>query len=78
MWNKIFKKKQSKQSNKSHSADVTKVKRTPTAAGCFSFRNARKSTSGDGGDRYMLSNEHFPYLQYESEIYMKPGEKRDQ
>jgi hypothetical protein len=72
MWNKIFKKKQSKSSNKSlQSGDAGKARKTPP--GCFSFRNGSKSL-GDGGDRYVLSNESFPYLQYESEIYMKPGE----
>lgn len=65
MWNKIFKKKQSKSSNKSQS-DVTKPTK-PTTTKCFSFRSGEKSS------KY---NENFDYFQYESEIYKKPGEVR--
>lgn len=68
MWNKIFKKKQSKSPNKSQPGAATTK--------CFSFRNGRKSLSNsDGSYRYMLSNENFPYLQNESENSSKPGEQ---
>lgn len=68
MWNKLFKKKQSKPSNKSQS-DVTKQAPAPTTS-CFSFRNGRKPVEGE----VHKWNQHFPRFQYESEIYMKPGE----
>lgn len=60
MWNKLFKKKQSKPSNKSQNEATS----PPTK--CFSFRNGRKPS----GDHYQLNH----FLQYESEIYKKPGE----
>lgn len=69
MWNKLFKKKQSKPSNKSQS-DVTKQIPASTTK-CFSFRSGRKSEEGENHKW----NQHFPRLQYESEIYRKPGEE---
>lgn len=67
MWNKLFKKKQSKPSDKSQN-NVTK--KTPAAPSkCFSFRSGRK----ENGDHYK-PNENFHYLQYESGIYKRPGE----
>lgn len=63
MWNKLFKKKQSKSSNKSQS-DVTK-QTNASSLKCFSFRSGEKTS------KY---NENFDYFQYESEIYRKPGE----
>lgn len=72
MWNKLFKKKkQSKPSNKSPS-DVT-GQATASTTKCFpTFRSAKKSIDNDD-DRYQL-NDNFHYLQYESEVYRKPGE----
>lgn len=67
MWNKLFKKKQSKPSNKLPS-DVTKQTPASTTK-CFSFRNGIKAN----GDQYK-PNENYHYLQYESEIYKGPGE----
>lgn len=80
MWNKLFKKRQPKQqqqqqSDISHAGCevVTKGKQTPASTTkCFSFRNGRKSVNGN--DHYMLSKENFPFFQFESEIYKKPGE----
>lgn len=65
MWNKLFKKKQSKSSNKSQS-DVTK-QTNASSFKCFSFRSSEKPS------KY---NENFDYFQYESDIYKKPGEVR--
>ena len=79
MWNKLFKKKQSKQSDKSQAvfSEVRKVKQRPTSTTkCFSFRNA--GTKMNGNDHYMLSKENFPFFQFESEIYKKPGENLSQ
>lgn len=68
MWNKLFKKKQSKQSNKSPQGDVTKP--TPaTTTKCFSF-GAKKASK----DNYYRFSENNHFLQYESEIYKTPGE----
>lgn len=64
MWNKLFKKKQSKTTNKSAS-DATK----PEPKGCFSFR---KGNSCDKDFYKFEQGNHF--LQFESEIYSKPGE----
>lgn len=69
MWNKLFKKKQSKPSNKSPS-DVTKQTPASTTK-CFSFRSGRKPLEGETHKW----NQHFPRLQ--SEIYRKPGEDWD-
>lgn len=66
MWNKLFKKKQSKPSNKSP-ADASTAKQAPTK--CFSFRTGRKPR--DEHYKFADSNQ---FLQYESEIYRKPGE----
>lgn len=68
MWNKLFRKKQSKVSNKSP-ADESKQAPASTTK-CFSFRGGRKP---NGGDSYRPNN-NFHYLQYESEIYKRPGE----
>lgn len=72
MWNKLFKKKkQSKPSNESPS-DVTGQASASTTK-CFpTFRSAKKTIDNDD-DRYQL-NDNFHYLQYESEVYRKPGE----
>ena len=67
MWNKLFKRKQSKISNKSE-VDETKQKPSSTTK-CFTFRSERKPTR----DHYKL-NDNFDYLEYQSEIYKRPGE----
>lgn len=69
MWNKIFKKKQSKPSNKSQT-DASQQTSTPTIK-CFSFRNDRQRN----GEQYAPSENNFQYFQHESEIYRKPGER---
>lgn len=71
MWNKLFKKKEKKQSkpiNKSiatTSSDAT----NQSASKCFTFRTARQAY----GDQYKPTD-NFHYLQYESEAYRNPGE----
>lgn len=75
MWNKLFKKRQSKQSDKSQQlvSEVRKVKQRPeSTAKCFNFRATGTKTNRN--DHYMLSKENFPFFQFESEIYKKPGE----
>lgn len=68
MWNKLFKKKQSKPSNKSPPGDApTTAKQAPTK--CFSFRTGRKAR-----DEHHKFADSYQFLQYESEIYRKPGE----
>ena len=50
MWNKLFKKRQSKQSDKSQAvvSEVRKVKQRPTSTTkCFSFRNAGTKINGN-------------------------------
>ncbi|CRL08685.1 CLUMA_CG021347, isoform A [Clunio marinus] len=74
MWNKLFKKKQSKSANKSQNDAPTKQTTPPasTTTFCFSFRGAKKPNN----DHYNKMNENFQYFQHESEIYRKPDYNR--
>lgn len=71
MWNKLFKKRQSKASNKSETEPKAEASKPATSFKCFSFRSGKK----DKDDPYGFDarfNENFNFL--ESEIYKHPGE----
>lgn len=69
MWNKLFKKKEKKQSKPPNKSIASSDATNQSSSKCFSFRTARKAY----GDHYKPSD-NFHYLQYESEAYRNPGE----
>lgn len=73
MWNKLFKKKEKKQSSKSgNKSESDKINQAAaSSSGCFSFRGGQK-LSGD----FYKPIDTFNFLQYESEAYRNPGEAR--
>lgn len=69
MWNKLFKKKEKKQSKPPNKSESDTANQATASSKCFSFRGGRKPN----GDHYRPSD-NFHYLQYESEAYRNPGE----
>lgn len=71
MWNKLFRKRSKSAANKADNRSNTSEIR-PATTKCFSFGRAKFE---ENKSTYTLSSDNFQYLQYESEVYKKPGEK---